>query len=150
MIETLQDWNTRLGYCGCCPMPTCPIPVVVAEYKHSGNFSSRTRAVGDEDPDPPPGTSSETRPGGVDQSFAPYTQPAGNPDDLVPTLYQALFTGTDPLFNSRRGGVIKTKQSSNNGIQGFHNLSTWTWTHGVNTPVELDQNATDDFTFGGG
>lgn len=25
-IETLDDWNTVLGYCGCCEMPTCPTP----------------------------------------------------------------------------------------------------------------------------
>lgn len=32
-IETLQDWNTRLGYCGCCPMPVCPSPVADFEQK---------------------------------------------------------------------------------------------------------------------
>lgn len=25
-IETLEDWNTALGYCGCCEMPSCPVP----------------------------------------------------------------------------------------------------------------------------
>ena len=25
-IDTLQDWNQRLGDCGCCPMPECPAP----------------------------------------------------------------------------------------------------------------------------
>jgi hypothetical protein len=30
-IETLTDWNERLGYCGCCEMPECPAPVVVCE-----------------------------------------------------------------------------------------------------------------------
>jgi hypothetical protein len=32
-IETLTDWNERLGYCGCCEMPECPAPVGVAEQK---------------------------------------------------------------------------------------------------------------------
>lgn len=25
-IDTLEDWNQRLGACGCCPMPECPAP----------------------------------------------------------------------------------------------------------------------------
>jgi hypothetical protein len=33
MIETVEEWNTRLGYCGCCPMPVCPQLVGVAEQK---------------------------------------------------------------------------------------------------------------------
>lgn len=31
MIETLTDWNTRLGYCGCCEMPACPTPVLTSQ-----------------------------------------------------------------------------------------------------------------------
>lgn len=30
MIETLSDWNTKLGYCGCCLMPICAEPLVDA------------------------------------------------------------------------------------------------------------------------
>ena len=44
MIETIQDWNARLGYCGCCPMPVCPTPVVVCEAKHKVLFLSSTAA----------------------------------------------------------------------------------------------------------
>jgi hypothetical protein len=33
MIETLTDWNTRLGYCGCCEMPSCPIPKRFYSFK---------------------------------------------------------------------------------------------------------------------
>ena len=25
-IETLEDWNSILEGCGCCPMPVCPVP----------------------------------------------------------------------------------------------------------------------------
>lgn len=32
-IEYQQDWNTRLGYCGCCPMPLCPPPTILCEKK---------------------------------------------------------------------------------------------------------------------
>jgi len=31
MIETLEDWNTRLGYCGCCEMPICTPPLFIGE-----------------------------------------------------------------------------------------------------------------------
>ena len=31
MIETIQDWNTRLEYCGCCQMPVCPAPLLEGE-----------------------------------------------------------------------------------------------------------------------
>jgi len=34
MIETLTDWNTRLGYCSCCPMPECPQPLLSCEAKY--------------------------------------------------------------------------------------------------------------------
>lgn len=34
-IETLDDWNTRLGYCGCCGMPECPTPTLVCESKYA-------------------------------------------------------------------------------------------------------------------
>jgi hypothetical protein len=30
-IEYQQDWNTRLEYCGCCPMPLCPPPTVLCQ-----------------------------------------------------------------------------------------------------------------------
>jgi hypothetical protein len=30
-IETLDDWNLVLAGCGCCPMPECPVPLVVCE-----------------------------------------------------------------------------------------------------------------------
>jgi hypothetical protein len=30
-IDTLSDWNTRLGYCGCCAMPSCPVPTQECE-----------------------------------------------------------------------------------------------------------------------
>lgn len=32
-IETLAQWNTRLTQCGCCPMPECPEPSILFEYK---------------------------------------------------------------------------------------------------------------------
>lgn len=35
-IEYQQDWNIRLGFCGCCPMPLCPAPVVTCETKTVG------------------------------------------------------------------------------------------------------------------
>jgi hypothetical protein len=34
-IETLEDWNTRLGYCGCCGMPDCPTPEIEIENKEA-------------------------------------------------------------------------------------------------------------------
>jgi len=34
MIETVEEWNTRLGYCGCCPMPVCPTPTFECEAKY--------------------------------------------------------------------------------------------------------------------
>ena len=34
MIETIEDWNTRLAYCGCCEMPVCPTPTFVCEAKY--------------------------------------------------------------------------------------------------------------------
>jgi hypothetical protein len=33
MIETLDDWNVRLGYCGCCEMPACPSPTIIHNKK---------------------------------------------------------------------------------------------------------------------
>jgi hypothetical protein len=42
MIETVEEWNTRLGYCGCCPMPVCPTPTVICEAKHKLLFLSET------------------------------------------------------------------------------------------------------------
>lgn len=62
MIETLLDWNTRLGYCGCCPMPVCPAPDFVYQLK----------------------TGEDSEAFGI----FPYTQPAGDPSDLVPSLYK--------------------------------------------------------------
>jgi hypothetical protein len=51
MIETLTEWNTRLGYCGCCPMPVCPVPEVLCEdfttrisLRHA--YAEATRPVG--------------------------------------------------------------------------------------------------------
>ena len=31
VIETLEDWNSQLAECGCCPMPTCPLPTKECE-----------------------------------------------------------------------------------------------------------------------
>lgn len=33
MIETLDEWNERLGFCGCCEMPVCPEPSIATEEK---------------------------------------------------------------------------------------------------------------------
>lgn len=33
MIETLDDWNERLGFCGCCQMTACPDPSLVHNVK---------------------------------------------------------------------------------------------------------------------
>lgn len=31
-INTLEEWNARLGLCGCCQMPVCPLPVIEGEH----------------------------------------------------------------------------------------------------------------------
>lgn len=46
MIETQNDYNRRLNFCGCCAMPLCPAPTLQAQ-----NFSvfARLRFAGQED-----------------------------------------------------------------------------------------------------
>ena len=88
MIETLQDWNTRLGYCGCCPMPVCPAPVVVCESK-TGNANC---SDSDEEPDPD-----------FDYGcFLPFVAPAVGPDDDIPTIYQRKKdTGAKDVYSGQ-------------------------------------------------
>jgi hypothetical protein len=85
MIETLDDWNDKLEQCGCCFMPECPAPVVISQKK-SGD------AV-------PTGGS------GSDALF-PFVKPAGDPDDLVPTLYDDY----DRLFVFVINGTYQTHE----------------------------------------
>jgi hypothetical protein len=30
-IETLDDWNAAISACGCCEMPSCPVPTLECE-----------------------------------------------------------------------------------------------------------------------
>ena len=39
-IETLDDWNTRLGDCGCCLMPVCPTPELECQSMSGAGFLS--------------------------------------------------------------------------------------------------------------
>lgn len=50
MIETLGEWNTRLGYCGCCLMPECPTPDLEIEF-----MTASGKTVGHKDDDTPEG-----------------------------------------------------------------------------------------------
>lgn len=82
-IETLEDWNTRLGYCGCCEMPSCPTPTMSCQSID--------------------GTASVT-------GYAPFVQPAGDPEDDLPTIYKTKtaisgdrFTGTGWGYSSGPG-----------------------------------------------
>lgn len=61
VIETLEDWNTRLGYCGCCEMPSCPTP-----EQECQDMSGEASVTG----------------------CAPFVQPAGEPTDDLPTIYK--------------------------------------------------------------
>ena len=114
MIETLDDWNTRLGYCGCCQMPDCPLPVVVEQMKTG--FGSRGFVI------------------------FPYTKPAGGPKDLIPTLYldqNITFSGN--VFNGEAhtlqrvelgGGfseeIFTTILYNNGGLPGGSTVQTRT------------------------
>jgi len=62
MIETLPDWNTRLGYCACCHIPDCGTLEMLTEIKT--------------------GTASTS-------GFAPFVEPAGLPEDDLPKIYRA-------------------------------------------------------------
>lgn len=59
-IETLEDWNTQLSYCGCCDMPSCPIPSIDCQTK----------------------TGSQTA-----YLWLPFVVPPGEPTDDIPFLY---------------------------------------------------------------
>lgn len=59
-IETLTDWNIRIGMCSCCEMPSCPVPDVESQ--------SLTR--------------SNTYFG-----FAPVEEPGGEDDEKIPKLF---------------------------------------------------------------
>lgn len=59
-IETLDDWNERLAMCGCCEMPTCPVP--------DRECQSLAR--------------SDTYFG-----FAPVAEPGGDPVEKIPKLF---------------------------------------------------------------
>ena len=74
MIETIEDWNTRLEYCGCCEMPVCPAPVMVCE----GKTGSADCSDYEGDPDP-----------AYDYGcFLPFVAPSVGPNDDIPTIYQ--------------------------------------------------------------
>lgn len=68
-IETAEDYNERLGWCGCCTIPLCPEPVLEKEKK-TGDDSY------------------------IAELFVPWVQPAGLTADDVPTLYKTHETTT--------------------------------------------------------
>lgn len=60
-IETLEDWNTRLGYCGCCVMPSCPTPTIDCQVKEGAQSA---------------------------YLWLPFKRPDGESTDDIPALYR--------------------------------------------------------------
>jgi len=88
-IETLEDWNTRLGYCGCCEMPSCPVPEQDCQSL-SGDASVN--------------------------GFAPFVKPDGEPTDDVPTIYKTKtdtrgdrYTGSAWDYDAGTGAFSSTE-----------------------------------------
>lgn len=128
MIETLAQWNVRLEYCGCCPMPACPAPSLLMESKTGSAYYST--------------------------SYAPFTEPAGDPDDDLPTVYRSYTSEAE----HHRNGVIQSYQTSGNPVTtSVEILTTETYT-GLLLPANrtstFESNAydaiTQDCTFSSG
>jgi len=93
MIETVQEWNTRLGYCGCCPMPVCPEPLMVCESKSVTTTPSDIQPV----PDPLPDDTTWLT-GGA--GYVPFEVEGAAPGDPLPALYASLKTTHEsPTYN---------------------------------------------------
>ena len=76
MIETLEDWNTRLGYCGCCPMPECFGPDMKFQQKTGSYYKGLV---------------------------APFTDPGIADSDEMPTLYETRSNYTGSILSD---GVV--------------------------------------------
>jgi hypothetical protein len=100
-IETLDDWNDRLGQCGCCEMPVCPEPIIVCQ-----SVSATANACGGS---PPSGWTSTCS--------APIAEPAGDPTDPLPAIYRAKKTTSEEWEGS--WGYWEVKSESFSGAEGI-------------------------------
>jgi len=132
MIETVEEWNARLGYCGCCPMPKCPTPEMVCESIISTKNCS-------DDVETPTEEEGETV---IVGCFRPFKLDEVNEGDPLPTIYRVyrfpesestssgsyasyfllLMEGTGPDVSE--GRVTATWSDANQRWEGTYSLIT--------------------------
>jgi hypothetical protein len=84
IVETVEDWNLVLEGCGCCEMPSCPVPTRECESRTISNGDCSQGLIEDEDP-----------PDGVFYGcWVTWARPSGDDGDLIPAVYRkSTFTG---------------------------------------------------------
>lgn len=133
-IETLGDWNTRLGYCGCCTMPECPTPEVVCESK-----SASRQACGESAPASYADLDTECPillqyfHNFEDVQTFTFTSPSGTDTETRTIVYtrdaDGFCTWTDdtvhdPIFSGSLGVFISSTVSWSGGV--YHRNEVWT------------------------
>lgn len=140
MIETAEDYNQRLDYCGCCVIQLCPAPLMVCEAKFGDTYREDTwdGITYDASGDVYAGDPIE------EQAFQPAWTDDGSLEE-VPTIYRKL-TKTysesikdhnvgDPVLPNTVECTSATVRVSTTYTYGGGKELTTVWTYTLSEPL---------------